>query len=203
MKRLPFANKFRTFNITDPYQVYEAFDYAIENPDEVDGIIIDTLTFLMDMYESQYVLGSANMMAGWSNFQQYFKKLMQEYVPKFGKTVIITAHTRADLNEATMTMETSVPIKGALKGVGVEAYFSTVVAAKVLPLKSLSGYESDMLNITEDDEFTGQKYVFQTRHTKETTGERIRSPIGFFTFKEAFIDNCAQQLLDHLTKMYN
>lgn len=61
-KRLPFKNKFRSARVEDAYQVIEAFDYAIENPDKVDGIIVDSLTFLMDMFESKYVIGSANGM---------------------------------------------------------------------------------------------------------------------------------------------
>lgn len=63
MKKPSFRNKLRKFTITDPNQVVEAFQYAAENPHEVDGIIIDSLTYLMDMYESQYVLTAPNTMA--------------------------------------------------------------------------------------------------------------------------------------------
>ena len=62
-KRLPFRNKFDTYNIEDPYQIYEAFDAASPGgamADDVDGIVIDSATFMMDMLESQYVLPSAN-----------------------------------------------------------------------------------------------------------------------------------------------
>ena len=87
-KRLPFRNKFQHGRITDPYQVTDAFTYAIENPNDVDGIIVDSLTFMMDMYESMYVLNAANTMAAWSNFAQFFKYLMQDRVILFGKPVI-------------------------------------------------------------------------------------------------------------------
>ena len=201
-KRLPFKNKFRSARVTDPMQVLGAFDYAIEHKDDVDGIIVDSLTFLMDQYESQYVLTAANTMKAWSDFQQYFKELMQNKVVKFGKPVIFTAHTLKVLNENTGEFEVSVPIKGALKANGIEAYFSTVVAAKKVPLKDLKGYENNMLHITEEDELVNFKYVFQTKITKTTTGERIRSPMGLFSTKETYIDNDAQILLDHLTEFY-
>jgi len=45
--------------------------------------------------------------------------------------------------------------------------------------------------------------VFQTQLTKETVGERIRSPMGMFTTEETFIDNDAQMLLDHLRVYYD
>lgn len=201
-KRLPFRNNFRVVNITDPYEVHDAFEYGIGDP-EIKGIIVDSLTFLMDMMESQYVLTAADTRAAWADFQQFFKHMLQKLVPTFNRPVIFTAHTKDEYNESTMTMKTSVPIKGALRGTGVEAYFSTTVATKVLPLKELESYQNDMLTITEDDKLIDMKHVFQTRHTKKTTGERIRSPIGFFGVNETFINNDAQMVLDHLNKMYN
>ena len=120
-KRLPFKSKFRSARVDDPYQVIQAFDYAIEHRDDVDGIIVDSLTFLMDQYETNYVLSSNNTMKAWSDFQQFFKLLMQDKVIKFGKPVIFTAHTLKTLNESTGEFEVSVPIKGALKNNGIEA----------------------------------------------------------------------------------
>lgn len=201
-KRLPFKNDFDSYRISDPYQVVEGFDYAIGAGDVVQGIIIDSMTFLMDMFETQYVLGSANTMQGWSNYQQFFKALMQEKVVIFGKPVIIMAHLKDELDEKNMEMKTQVPIKGALRNNGIEAYFSTVVSTKRMALKDLEDYKSPILNITDEEEELGFKYVFQTRITKSTTGERIRSPMGMFSKQETFMDNCAQTLLDHLHNYY-
>jgi hypothetical protein len=201
-KRLPFKNKFQSFRISDPYQVFEAFDHGTDNPD-VNGNIVDSLTFLMDMYESQYVLGSSNTMQGWSNFQQYFKELMQQKVTLFNKPTIFTAHVRDDLDEKSMEMKTSVPIKGALKNNGVEAYFSTVVAAKKVSIKELEKYGSNLLTITEEEKDLGYKHVFQTRPTAKTTGERIRSPMGLFDKSQTYMDNDVQLLLDHLNDFYD
>lgn len=60
-KKLPFKAKFKQFVIVDPLQVIEAFD-AAENMPDVHTIVIDSLTYLLDMYESVYVLKSANTM---------------------------------------------------------------------------------------------------------------------------------------------
>lgn len=201
-KRLPFKNDFQTYRVSDPYQVWEGFDYAIANPEEIDGIIIDSLTFLMDMYESMYVLNSANTIKAWGEFAQFFKTLMQSKVTLFGKPVIIIAHVKDEHDEKAMETRTSVPIKGSLKNNGVEAYFSTVVAAKKVQLRDLEPYKSDLLHITEDDEILGYKHVFQTRLTKTTVGERLRSPMGMFSREQSFIDNDCQILLDHLNAFY-
>ncbi|MGL5582155.1 MAG: AAA family ATPase, partial [Cetobacterium sp.] len=128
-KPLPFPNKFQKFTITDPYQVYEAFDEA-ENMPEIHTIVIDTITFLMDMFESLYICGSSNSMQGWSDYFQYFKNLMQDKVAKSTKHVIVLAHTELILNESNMELETKIPVKGSLKKNGLEAYFTTIVYAK-------------------------------------------------------------------------
>jgi len=116
--------------------------------------------------------------------------------------VIITAHVKDELDEKAMEIKTSVPIKGSLKNNGVEAYFSTVVAAKKMTLKELAGYSSALLNITDEEKDLGYKHVFQTRPTKNTVGERIRSPMGLFDKSQTYMDNDAQTLLDHLTAFY-
>lgn len=195
------GGKFESHLITDPYEVHEAFEYAIEEA-SVEGIVIDSLTFLMDMFNSKYIYQSIDSRSGWADYQQYFKHLMQDLVVKFNRPTIFIAHTRSEFDEARGRYRTAVPIQGSLKNTGVESYFSTVVSTKVMPLDKLKGYENDMLIITEDEEILEQKYVFQTRLTKETLGETIRSPMGFFTKEQTFIDNDAQLLLNHLKTMY-
>lgn len=207
-KRLPFPAKFLNgpdgkpgFTITDPFQVYEAFERAETMPD-VHTIVIDSLTYLMDMYESDYVLSSTNGMKAWGEFAQYFKNLMQKHVATSSKTVIFTAHVLDNLNESEHIMETKVPIKGSLKNNGIESYFSTVISSKKVKLKDLEGYESKLLNITEEEHILGFKYVFQTKLTKDTVNERLRGPLGMFTTKETFIDNNLQHVITRLNEYY-
>ena len=202
-KKLPFKNKFQSFKIIDPLQVIEAFDAVINEKIKAEGIIIDSLTFLMDQYESQYVLPASNTMAAWGNFQQFFKTLLQEKVAAVGIPVIFTAHVLPVYDEKSMEFKTSVPIKGALKNNGVEAYFSTVVHATKVDLKELESYGSKLLSISEDERELGYKHVFQTRPTKKTVGSRIRSPMGMFSRDQTFTDNDAQLLLDHLSEFYS
>lgn len=202
-KKLPFPSKFRQFIITDPYQVYEAFD-AAKTKDDVATLVIDSQTFLMEMFESMHVLAAADTMAGWSNYAQFFKNLMQNYVANSPKNVIFTAHVQSILNEQTMVMEKKIPVKGQLGSKGIEAYFSCIVTARTVTLDSLKNYENPLLVITADDELVGYKHVFQTRLTKETVGERgMRAPMGMWDVKETYINNDCQLVLDRLVEYYN
>jgi hypothetical protein len=206
-KRLPFRAGFRKgpdgspgFVITKPSEIPEAFA-AAENMD-VDRIVVDSLTYLLDMYESMYVLNSTNGMKAWGDFAQYFKNLMQQSVARSKCSVVFTAHTLDVLNEGEMVMETKVPVKGSLKNNGIESYFSVVLAAKKMSLKNLEKYQNDLLVVTPLEESLGFKYVFQTQLTKETVNERLRGPIGMWTPEETFIDNDMQKVFDRLDEYY-
>lgn len=203
-KRLPFRSDFRTVRVSDPHEVHQAFEYAnSEEGAEIRGLIVDSITFMMEMYESQYVIGSANTQAMWGQYQQFFKHLMQKLVIAANRPTIMTAHVLDVLDEAAGIVRTTVPIKGALKGNGLEAYFSTIVMAKKVTIKELEKYKSDLLTITDEERELGFKHVFQTRVTKQTTGTRIRSPMGLFSRDQTYMDNCSQLLLDHLHNYYH
>lgn len=202
-KRLPFRNKFQEAKVTDPYQIWSTMTDMMSEIQNWDGMIIDTATFMMDMFESVHVIGSTNSQKAWGDYAQFFKNLMQDYVVRFQKPVIVLGHTRQDLDETSGTWRTAVPIKGSLKGNGIEAYFSTVVSTKKVTIKELEKYNSNLLTVTEEDRNLGFKYVFQTRLTKTTVGERIRAPMGMFTESQTYMDNDVWKLLQHLHEYYH
>lgn len=201
-KALPFPSKFIDKTVTDPLQVYQAFDYAETKP-EIHTIVIDTLTYLMDMFENQYVLKASNTMKGWSEYAQFFQNLMQDKVAKSTKNVIFLAHTMDVLNESEMVSETLVKVKGSLMNKGVESAFTTVISTKKMPISKLEGFSNDYLNITPEEESIGIKYVFQTGITKETVNERMRSPLKMWSQQETYIDNDLQHVIDRLHKYYS
>jgi len=201
-KELPFKHSFNAQRVTDPMQVPKSID-GIEKTD-YDTAVIDSATFLMDMYESQYVLTAENTQEAWQHYQQFWKNLMQKTIAKSSKAIIITAHTDTTI-DGNGRSNTSIPVKGALKRQGLEAYFTLAVATKRVSIDDLKSYRenNDLLRITEQDEELGFKYVFQTMLTKATIGEKIRSPIGMFTRAQTFMDNDCQLLLDHVSNFYN
>ena len=200
-KKLPFRAKFIQKTVTDPLQINEAFEWAESQP-QIHTIVVDSLTYLLDMYESVYVLNAANGMQAWGQFAQFFKNLMQQFVARSTKQIIFTAHTSDTLNESEMVMETKVPVKGSLKNNGIESYFTVVISSKKVPLKTLKEYGSALLKITPEEEALGFKYVFQTKITKESVNERLRGPLGLFDTKETYIDNNIQLVLNRLKEYY-
>ncbi len=171
-KKLPFPAKFKQYTITDPLQIYDAF-FKAESKPNIHTIIVDSLTFMMDMQESVHVVNAPNTMQAWGEYQRFFRDLMLNYVAKSTKNVIFTAHVLNTLNETDMVMETKVPIKGALKNNGIESFFSTVIMARKIDVTKLKDQTSPLLTITPQEEALGFKYVYQTQLTKETVNCRI------------------------------
>ena len=202
-KKLPFKTKFKELTITDPAQVYEAFGEA-EKMKDVHTIVIDTLTYLMDMYESTKVLNSSNTMQAWGQYAQYMKQLMSQVVAKSTKNVVFLAHTSDVLNEAEMINETIVKVKGSLMNQGIESFFTTVISTKKMPLTKLTNdiAKSPLYTVTPEDKANGFKYVYQTRLTKETVNERMRAPMGMWDMKETYIDNNLQNVINRLHEYY-
>ena len=202
-KKLPFKSKFQEYTVVDPNQVYEAFDKA-EKMKDIHTIVIDSLTYLMDMYESTKVLNSTNTMQAWGQYAQYMKVLMSQVVAKSTKNVVFLAHTTDVLNEAEMVNETLVKVKGSLMNQGIESFFTCVISTKKVAITKLEDKiaKSALLKATPDDTENGFKYVFQTRLTKETVNERIRSPMGMWPRNETYIDNNLQNVINRLHQYY-
>ena len=202
-KKLPFKSKFQEYTVVDPNQVYEAFEKA-EKMKDVHTIVIDSLTYLMDMYESIKVLNSTDGYKAWGEYAQYMKVLMSQKVAKSTKNVVFLAHTSDILNEAEMVNETMVKVKGSLMNQGIESFFTCVLSTKKVPLTKLEDKiaKSTIFKTTPDNKEDGFKYVFQTRLTKETVNERIRSPMGMWTRNETYIDNNLQNVINRLHEYY-
>lgn len=201
-KKLPFKNQFKNIRIVDPKEVLSYFDAAIAAGDKSEGIIIDSIDFLMNMFEAKYIKTAADTRKAWGNYQTFFEQIFQDKIIRYGKPVIIIAHVADSYDEKTLDTKTSIPVKGALKNISIEAYCSFLIYAEKMTLKDLENYKNDLLHITAKDEATGLKYCFQTQLTKTTLNKKIRGPDDLFTLDETYIDNDTQLVLDKLTEYY-
>ena len=162
-KELPFKSKFRNVHINDPYEVLTYMDQIAQQPDDVvDTIIIDTITFLMDMFETKYVVNSANTQSAWGQYAQFYKQVIDKALAS-NKTIIVLAHEKKVMNDSEMVLETKVPVKGSVGHTGVEANFEVVLAAKKKAVAKLEHLDQTPLLKNDDEEDLGMMYVFQNK----------------------------------------
>lgn len=207
-KPLPFKNKFTNITITDPEDMIDYVEELAEKGDESPFriVIADTISFMMDMYERVHVTNSANTQTAWGNYGQFFPRLMDATAKAENVFFIFLGHLDSYLDEDEGMMKYRVPVKGALKTKGLEAYFTTVLYVKRMRVKDiLKGIDepSELLNITKKEEAKGFKHVFLTDSDKTTIGGRIRSPLGMWTDDELYIDNDALAVLKRLQEYYS
>lgn len=202
LKELPFKDRFlKNVEVADALDVL-AYINEIEQSPQVEGAVLDTITFLMSMYERQYVNSATNTQKAWGDYGIFYKEFI--HAIKAGtKDYAILAHEDTFLNEQSMQMESRVPIKGSVGKIGIEADFTTILSTKQMPIKKLEGHENDLLHITNAEREDGFKYVFCTRVTKESIGEKMRSAIGLWDRKELYIDNDLNQVFNRLKQYYS
>lgn len=204
MKEIPFKSNFLVnAEISDACDILPFIEDIESNPD-VTGSVLDTLTFLMGMYERQYVVPHAGTKRGqsaWGDYGNFYRELIHA-IKSGTKDYAILAHQETKISEEGIGTDTSVPIKGAVGKIGVEADFTTIVSTKQIPIKKLEGIENDLLNITDEEREDGVKYVFCTRINKDFTGEKMRSAMGLWNRNELFIDNDLDLVFKRLKQYY-
>lgn len=204
LKEMPFRDRFlMSVDISDAKDSVD-FIRQIEGEEGVTGAVLDTITFLMQMFERQYVAPFAGTKTGqtaWGDYGNFYRELIHE-IKSGSKNYAILAHEDESLNEQAMMMESRVPIKGAVGKVGVEADFTTILRSMAVPLSKLEGIENELLVITDEEREDGIKYVFQTRLTKETAGGKMRSAMGLWGRNELYIDNDLNKVFGRLKQFY-
>lgn len=201
LKECPFKDQFKhKLSISNPQHIFTAIN-EIEAMDDVETVALDTITFLMNMFETQFVIPAANGQKAWLDYAEFYKSFIHA-IKSGTKNYAIMAHESDQLNEKEMVMETKVPVKGQVGKLGVEADFTTILAAKRIPVKILKNHPNDLLTITDINEEDGFKYVFQTRVTKDTMGERMRSAWDLWTRDELYINNDLSLVFNRLHNYY-
>ncbi len=204
LKETPFRDKFLSSVEVSDAQDILAYIQQIEEEPAATGAVLDTLTFLMAMYERQYVVPFAGTKTGqsaWGDYGNFYREFI--HAIKAGtKDYAILAHEETTLNEQAMSMESRVPIKGAVGKVGVEADFTTILTTMQIPVSKLEKHENNLLTITDAEKEDGVKYVFCTRVTKETAGSKMRSAMGLWDRSELYIDNDLDLVFKRLREYY-
>lgn len=205
LKELPFKHRFMSsIEVADPMEVL-SYIQGIEDSADAKGGVLDTITFLMQMYERMYVISSTDTQAAWGRYGNFYRELIHA-IKSGSKDYAIMAHTDSVFNEIKGEYETKAVVKGAVGKIGIEADFTTILGSKVITIKALEkikNFENDLLHITDEEKEDGFKHVFQTRKTKETTGEKMRSAMGLWNRNELYIDNDLDQVFTRLKKYYS
>ena len=148
----------------DPLEVNQGVR-KLEEDQDIEYIIVDTLSFYLDQIEQKHVIFEHDSQGAWGKaYAASIKDLLHFANNVSTKSWIFMSHTQEGEVKNFVT-PTKAYAKGAVGRLGVEAYFDTVLYT----------------NIFDDpDAEDGIGYRFQTKKTKETKGYSCKSPEGMF-----------------------
>lgn len=198
-KRLPYKHNFKFIRIKNILDTYNYIQKAIDSP-AITTIVLDTISAMMDMYETQVIVNSADSRAAWGDYAQFWRTLVYTYFAQTNKNIICLGHQKIiTLDNGTNVKR--VPVKGSLAGAGLEMYFTLITLATKVPISVFSEqnddgsfkYKNDLLTLTEREKGMGTKYVYQTLPTSNDQLTPIRSleQPGHYMWdiNETYIDN--------------
>lgn len=182
-KTIPFNSSalYKHVKLESTGQLINGLIAAEEDP-QAKYIVIDTLTFLGDLFFTEQIENSANKMEGWGKYKSYINQII-DMGKSSNKHYIFLAHAQDVYDEKELITKTFAKIQGSLKGGGLEAHFTFVFYAKVL---------------TDADGMP--QYKFQTNKTKGSTGVSAKTPMGCFS--EAYIDNDVMFAMNTIDTFY-
>jgi len=138
---------------------------SLEKNEEIEYIVIDTMSHWLRLLEQQYVIRSDDSRGAWGKiYQAQLFDLIDFATHKSKKTWIFLSHVQeGDIENGKIPVKSFV--KGSTKSIGIESFFNFVIYTDVTDC---------------DDCPEGVSYRFQVKKTKETTHLSVKTPYDMF-----------------------
>ena len=138
----------------------------LEDRDDIDWVVVDTLSFWFDQIEKQHVIFSDDSRGNWGKvYATEIQSLLHFANNVSKKNWVFLTHTATDEEAVNFVKHTKATVKGATGKRGLEAYFDVVIFTNVYE----TGNEENPLG-----------YGLQVKKTRDTLGFSVRSPMGMF-----------------------
>lgn len=202
LKEVTFPHGFKLeLQVPSPYDVLPYIDQIEEN-DDVDVVVLDTLTYLFMMFENQIIKTAEDTREAWGSYADFYQTLMNK-IKAGTKSYIILAHEGEKYDKKNMVNDVSVPLKGATGRLGCEGDYTNILQARTITIGEAKENPNSLLTLSEEEINDGIKHVFVTRKTGDTVGHKIRSSWKLWNRDELYIDNNCQNVLDRLQEYYS
>jgi len=148
--------------------------------------------------------GVVDSMGGWGRYATLVSDIVAESAAADAQ-VVVMGHLNAKPDEAGDFIY-KCPLQGQVGKQGLEGLFSIVMHAMTMSLKDLQGQHNqhhEFLGTEESIEFTGERYVYQVAHTKDTIHTHaLRTITNLWPAGVRFIDNDLQMVFDRFATVY-
>ena len=191
-KHLPFKNNFQRFIVTEPKTELIGkngwLGQIANHPNKVHTVVIDSLTFLMDMYETKYVKTATNTQTAWGGYADFFINLINQEVPRLIKAGIPTHYIKT-LNDTDQL-----------------CYKVDIFPLEVITRNIIAGSMAKRLGITEGT--VAKNTIFEICYKNDELGDPLINDhhavaVGAATYDELKeIYSLTSKINDELKKMF-
>lgn len=225
----PAGPKFQHFTAKCPTLIPSIIKQAAATG-KFDLIIVDTITIAMGEFTRRFInsttpkvvtnddgtvisdmnyvattkTGQVDSMGGWGRYGTLVLDIIAECTAADAQ-VVVMGHLDDKPDEAG-NYTFKCPLQGAVGKSGLEGLFSIVMHAKPMKLSKLQGdyaQDHEYLGTEESIEFTGERYVYQVAHTKDTINTHaLRTIDGLWPKGVRFVDNDLQMIFDRFETVY-
>ena len=161
IKAFPDMDKFREWVKIDYIDHLIPGLTGLEADPDCDTIVIDTLSFALDMFVAQKIDTAADTRAAWGDYKRFYKELIH-LAKSSTKSYIFLTHAKSTYDEAAMETSTVAYAQGSIAGM-IEADFALVA------------YSHKFV-----DKDGMPAYGYLVGPTKDTLALSAKSPMGMF-----------------------
>ena len=181
-KPIPFRHKKLLKNIAlqSTQQLINGMD-QIEEDENIEYCVIDTVTMLGDMFYAERIKDATNSMAGWSAYKDYLLEVFNK-AKRSRIHYIFLAHAQDVYDDKELVTKTFAKIQGSLKGGGIETHFTFV-----------------LYNIVKPNEDGVPEYLYLTNKAKGYTGVSAKTP---FEMCPTWLPNDIMEFFKYVDKYY-
>lgn len=120
-KDLPFPHNFMKDIYLDQPEKIINFLHQIEKQPDVEGVVLDTITFLMSTYERTVVRTAANGQKAWGDYGAFYGDFI-DAIKSSKKDFAVLAHEDSVYDENNQCFKSKIPVKGAVGKTGVKCF---------------------------------------------------------------------------------
>ena len=149
--------------------------------------------------------GAVDSMGGWGRYGTLVTDIVAAATAAQPQ-VVVMGHLNCREEEEGGSFVYKCPLQGQVGRQGLEGLFSIVMHAQSMKLSKLQddyAQDHEYLGSDESIEFTGEHYVYQVAHTKDTIkSHALRTIDGLWPKGVRFIDTDLQMVFDRFSEVY-
>jgi hypothetical protein len=168
-KPLPFKHKdlYKHVNLSSTQQMLVGMD-QIEDDEQVEYCVVDTISYLGDMFYNEYIRYASDSRAMWGAYKDYLLDVINK-AKKSRINYIFLAHAQDVYDEKEQITKTFARVQGSLRG-NLEGHFTYV-----------------LFNVVKSGSDGMPEFCYLTNKTRGNLGVSAKTPMGMFD--EAYIPN--------------